>query len=256
MSRKSTGIGDPAGLIAHLWMPPTSNAGRTGLTVAKVTAAAVELADAEGLEALTMRRIADTLGVGTMSLYGHVIGKPQLVELMCDLVAGRLYSGSDLPGSAATWQAGVRQIADRNWEHLISHRWLAELAPGRPVPGPGATGKYEIELAPLDGIGLTDVQMDLTLGNLLGLVESAARWQIGLDRLRAASGVGDADWWEQVGPLLATAMSGHHFPLAGRVGAAAGEHYQASGNPLEQLRFGVDRLIDGIAELIGTIGPR
>lgn len=253
MSRRSAGVTDPAALIAHLWNPAAAGPGRTGLTVARVTAAAVGLADAEGLDALTMRRVADILGVGTMSLYGHVIGKPELVELMCDAVAGQVYPQDDRPGERADWRDGIRQIVECNWRHQLAHRWLAELGPGRPVLGPGATGKYEIELAPLDGIGLTEVQMDLALGNLLGLVESAARWQIGLDRVRAESGLGDAGWWDQVGPLLAHAMSGHDFPLAGRVGSVAGQHYQAAGAPQEQLQFGVDRLIDGIA---GLIGPR
>lgn len=217
--------------------------------MAGITAAAIELADIDGLEAVTMRQVAQRLGVGTMSLYGHLPGKPELVELMSDRAAGLVYAGGGLPADQGDWRAGIRHIAERNWEHQLRHRWTAEVIPGRPVLGPGMTAKYDAELAPLDGIGLSDIQMDLMLGHLLGLVKSIGRWQIGLDRVRAESGLGDASWWEQIGPLLGQAMAGHQFPLADRVGSAAGEHYQAAGAPLEQLHFGVDRLIDGIAGL-------
>jgi AcrR family transcriptional regulator len=250
MARNSSRINDPARLLALLWnsAEPT---GRTGLSVAGIATAAVELADADGLDAVTMRRIADRLGAGTMSLYSYVPGKPELIELMNDQVAGEIYAAGGLPAAEGDWRAGVRRIAERNWEHQLRHRWLAETAPGRPVLGPGTTAKYEAELAPLDGIGLSDVEMDLVLGHLLGLVEATARWQIQLDRARRESGIGDAGWWARVGPLLEQAMAGREFPLADRVGSAAGEHYQAAGAPLEQMTFGVDLLVEGITAYLG-----
>ncbi len=244
-----TRVGDPARLMTLLWNPPARE-GRAGLSVTAITAAAVSLADAQGLPALTMRRVAEQLSTGTMSLYTHVPGKPELIELMIDSVAGRVYADSALPESQGDWRGGLTWIADRNWRSHLAHPWTVEVVPGRPVLGPGVTGKYEAELGALEGIGLSDVEMDLALGVLLGMVEAAARWQIGLDRVRAESGVGDERWWEQVAPLLAQAISDRDYPLGTRVGTASSQHYHAAGDPTLQLRFGVQRLSDGIEQML------
>lgn len=252
MARSATRVEDPARLLTLLtllWSPP-ERAARSGLTVPAITAAAVALADADGLAAVTMRRVAEALGTGTMSLYTHVPGKPELVELMVDHAADRVYAEGDRPDEVADWRAGVRRVAEANWSHHLRHPWTVEVTPGRPVLGPGVCGKYETELAPFDGIGLSDVEMDLALSALLGLVESSARWQIGLDRTRAESGVGDPGWWEQVGPVLAQAMQGREYPLGARVGTAAGEQYQSAGDPQAQLRFGVECFVAGVEQLL------
>jgi AcrR family transcriptional regulator len=247
VARRSTPVTDAARLLALLWHPPEP--GSSGLSVAAITDAAIGIADAAGLAAVTMRRVAAELGAATMTLYAHVPGKAELIELMTDRVAGQLYADGDLPANQADWKAGMRHIAECNWSHYLRHRWTAEVLPGRPVLGPGVTGKYDAELAPLDGIGLSDVQMDVVLGTLLGIVESSARWQIGLERVRSESGVGDARWWEQMAPLLAQAMQGHELPLAARVGTAAGEQHQSAGEPRSQMHFGVEQLIQGVERL-------
>src|ERR687893_1769658 len=89
MTTEFTGTGDPARSIALLWREP-GRAGRSGLGVDGIVAAAIELADAEGLGALTMRRVAERLGVGTMSLYTHVPAKGELLDLMLDTVLGEV----------------------------------------------------------------------------------------------------------------------------------------------------------------------
>ncbi|MET0865814.1 MAG: helix-turn-helix domain-containing protein, partial [Nakamurella sp.] len=83
--------GDPARSLALLW-GAQDRPGRSGLTVRAIVGAAVELADAGGIDAVSMRSIADNLGVGTMSLYTHVPGKPALIELMIDTVSGQVYA--------------------------------------------------------------------------------------------------------------------------------------------------------------------
>lgn len=252
MPRNATRVGDPARLLTLLWTPPAQQ-GRSGLTVEAITSTAIAVADAEGLAAVTMRRIADDLGAGAMSLYGYVPGKPELVELMLDRVAGRVYAADDRPGDHPDWRAGLRHIAGRNWEHLLAHPWVSEVIPGRPVAGPGASHKYEDELAPLDGIGLDDVRMDLVLASLLALIESSARTQIGLDRVRAETGQTDAVWWEQMAPLFAAATAGHELALSARVGTAAGTEFQSYGAPRAQLELGVDLLITGVDGLISGL---
>lgn len=240
--------GDPAGavrLVGLLWTP--SNApGRTGTTVATVTEAAVRLADAEGLDAVTMRRLAGDLGIGAMTLYSYVPGRDELVELMLDRVAALTYAGRDLPGDAPDWRSGVGRVVDANWASYQAHPLLAGVAPGRPVLGPGVTAKYDVELAPLDGIGLTDVEINHVLTAVVGLVAHAARWTLTLDATRRDTAMSDAQWWSAVGPALGAAMRGRTFPLADRVGTAVGEAVAAADDPEGSMRYGVARLLDGV----------
>jgi hypothetical protein len=88
---------DPGRLIDLMWNPSTA-VGRSGATVAGIVDAALAIADADGLEAVTMRAVADWVGIGAMTLYGYVPGKAELVELMVDAVVGRTYEGHQAPG--------------------------------------------------------------------------------------------------------------------------------------------------------------
>lgn len=247
------GSGDPARLVGLLWSAPAAPS-RTGLSTARVTEVAIALADEEGLSAVTMRRVAEALGVGAMSLYTYVPGRAELVELMLDRVAGQVYTGGDLPGAvrdASGWRAGVLRVVDANWAHHLRHPWTTDVPPARPVLGPGVTGKYEAELAPLDGIGLTDLEIEHVLASVLGLVAHAARWVVALERVRAETALTEVQWWETVGPALGAAMHGRSFPLAERVGSAVGEAVQAADDPALSLRYGVERLLDGVAGRLG-----
>ncbi len=237
-------------MLALLW-GPRDRPGRSGLTVAAIVESAIRLADADGLEALSMRSIAGDLGVGTMSLYTHVPGRPALIELMVDTVAGRVYAAPDQPSAdPADWRTGLAVIARSNWDGYLRHPWLLAVPAGRPVLGPNISRKYEAELRPLDGIGLSDVEMDSVLTLLLVHAEGMARWQVSLDRARRQSGESDLDWWADISPALATVMDSAAFPLGSRVGTAAGEYHQSSGDPAHAMEFGLERILDGVHDLI------
>jgi AcrR family transcriptional regulator len=241
---------DPARMLALLW-GPRDRPGRSGLTVAAIVAAAIRLADADGLEALSMRAIAGDLGVGTMSLYTHVPGKPALIELMVDTVAGQVYAGPDQPSARqGDWRTALAFIARRNWDGYLRHPWLLAVPAGRPVLGPNISRKYESELRPLNGIGLSDIEMDSVLTLLLVHAEGMARWQVSLDQARRQSGESDLDWWTTISPTLATLMDASAFPLSSRVGTAAGEYHQSSGDPAHAMEFGLERILDGVQDLI------
>jgi AcrR family transcriptional regulator len=157
------GAGDPARSLALLW-GSHSKPGRSGLTVQAIVAAAIDLADEAGLNALSMRQVAERLGVGTMSLYTHIPGKAELSELMIDTAYGELYADVDEPArQPGGWRGGLSFIAARNWDLFQRHPWLLQMTGGRPVLGPNASLKYEAELRPLDGIGLSDLEMDAVL---------------------------------------------------------------------------------------------
>jgi len=260
-ARKSSGEsagGDPAQSLALLW-GPQDRPGRSGLTVRAIVDAAIELADSDGISALSMRAIAGRLGAGTMSLYTHVPSKPVLIELMIDQVCGQVYADLGEPADQPDgWRGALTFIAHRNWDLFLRHPWLLHVLDGRPVLGPNINLKYEAELRPLDGIGLSDIDMDSVLTLVLTHVEGMARWQVGLLAVREQSGQSDVQWWKNLEPALAAMMDPAAFPLGSRVGRAAGEYHQGAGDPRHSLDFGLERILDGVTALIDSdpSGPR
>ena len=125
MATEFTGTGDPSRSMALLWRTP-GVAARPGpkpsLDVARIVAAAVRLADAEGLAAVSMRRVAAEIGVGAMTLYNHVPGKGELVDLMLDSVLGELYPDEQVVTSGA-WRTRLRTLAQANWDLFLRHPW-------------------------------------------------------------------------------------------------------------------------------------
>lgn len=249
MAGRRAEAADPARSLALLW-GAQGKPGRSGLTVRAIVDAAMALADEAGLEALSMRQVAERLGVGTMSLYTHVPGKAELTELMIDRAYGELYADVDEAARQPGWRAGLELIAARNWALFQRHPWLLFLSGGRPVLGPNASLKYETELRPLDGISLTDLEMDSVLTLVLTHVEGTARADASMTQTERDSGLSDAEWWVQTAPLLEQVIDSSRFPVASRVGEAAGQAHQAAANPVHAFRFGLDRILDGVADLI------
>jgi len=139
MATEFTGTGDPARSMVLLWRTPQGAEGtgmqrrrgpKAGLSVDRIVTEAIEVVDTEGFAALSMRRVASALGVGTMSLYTHVPGKGELVDLMFDAVLGELYAGDD-DGSAG-WRARLEHVAVANWALYRRHPWAVHVATGRP----------------------------------------------------------------------------------------------------------------------------
>jgi AcrR family transcriptional regulator len=241
-----TSGGDPARTLALLWrsQEPSRRGPRPRLDVDSVVAAAIALADERGLPAVTMRALAERLGVSPMTLYGYVPGKDELIDLMLDA----LYAGmAREPWSqAAGWRERARGVAEANRALFAAHPWAAGISTARPPLGPGLMAKYDHELGAFDGTGLSDVDRDAALAFLLAFVQGAAA---AAADARDAPGT-DAEWWESAGPLLARAMDAERYPLAVRVGAAAGEAQGAAYDPERAFAFGLERVLDGLEALI------
>ncbi|WP_433799103.1 TetR/AcrR family transcriptional regulator [Actinomycetospora sp. CA-084318] len=237
------GVTDPARVIPLLWRttPPSRRGPARGLTLDDVVRAATRLADAHGLEPLTMRALATELGVAPMTLYTYVPGKAELVDLVVDH-AFLTMDRADLRGPG--WRERVLAVMEANRALYRAHPWVGAVDPGRPVLGPGTTAKYEHELAAFDGCGLSDVDRDAALTFVLDFVTAAARTETRSDP------AGDEAWWATAGPALAEVLDPSSYPLATRVGAAAGEAQRSARHPDTAWAFGTARVLDGLAALI------
>ncbi|MEU4803740.1 TetR/AcrR family transcriptional regulator C-terminal domain-containing protein [Actinosynnema sp. NPDC023587] len=246
MTNGRGGGGDPARTLSVLWRTTSPNP-RKDLGVDRIVAVAVALADAEGLGALSMRRVADELGVGTMSLYTYVPGKAELVDVMVDTVQGGTARPEVVPGG---WRSRLTQVARENWALHLRHPWLLEVVANRAVLGPNVAAKYDYELRAVDGIGLTDVEMDAVLGLVLGHVRACARLAVEAARIEQRTGLTDEQWWRAAAPFLARVFDPERFPTAARVGAAAGEAHGSAYSGEHAFEFGLERVLDGVEALV------
>ncbi|ONM47578.1 TetR/AcrR family transcriptional regulator [Nocardia donostiensis] len=244
--KERSGAGDPVRTLELLWRVP-GKAGRgpkqRSSTDAVVTAA-IEIADTDGIGALTMRAVANHLGLTPMATYTYVPGKAELIDLMLDTVYLQM-DRTDLTG--LDWRAKVTAIAAENRAMLTRHPWVAYLPITRPPLGPGQLTKYDHELAAFDGLGLDEVTMDAALTYVLGFVVSAARISIDTAAAAADSGYSDQQWWERAAPLLEQLIDPERYPLATRVGTAAGHAHDSAYSAEHAWEFGLARVLDGLA---------
>lgn len=244
---------DPARTLGLLWRVGAKQT-RTGLSVDAIVDAAIGIADANGLEAVSMRKVAEYLGVGAMSLYTHVPGREELADLMIDRSLEGLYSHADEPCSVpGGWRAALLFIAERNWMLYQRHSWLLEAEGARPVLGPHTNDKYEAELRPLVGTGLSDVEIDSVLTLILTHVSGTARALAGFTRVKEQSGMTDAQWWAATAPIIERVMDRDRFPVSSRVGTAAAGAYDAASDPVHAYEFGLTCILDGV-EMLMTRG--
>ncbi|MGH4015677.1 MAG: TetR/AcrR family transcriptional regulator [Pseudonocardiaceae bacterium] len=252
MTSERSSAGDPARTLELLWRDPAAVPRRgkeRGLDVDAVVAAATELADRDGLEAVTMRRVAQALAVGAMTLYTYVPGKAELLDLMLDAAYARM-PRADTTGKH--WRARLVAIAEENRALFDTHPWAAAVSTLRPPLGPGLIAKYEHELSALDGLGLDDVEMDDCLTHLLTFVQASARAAADSRAARHDSALDDEQWWAANAPLLARVLDEQTYPLATRIGTAAGTAHRSAHDPDHAYHFGLHRILDGLAALINS----
>ena len=228
-----------------LGTPHGTRGPRQRVSVDEVIHAAVAVADTDGLPAFSMRKVADRLGLKLMSVYTYVPGRDELIGLMVDEVMGE----RDHPPHTGTLRDRLTAVAHHQWDELHRHPWLLQVDTSRPWIGPHGCDRYEWQLAALDDTGFTDLEMDQIVTLINDFTAGAARTSIAARRTAERSGITDADWWQANAPVLDRVMPPGAYPRAGRVGTAAGQEYNAVGDPDRSFRFGLDRLLDGIDAL-------
>ena len=221
---------------------------RRKLSVDQIIDAAIEFADAGGIEALSMRKVAEAVGVSVMSLYGYVPHRSGLIGLMVDKVIGL----SPMPKHSGSMAERVRSISRILWDEYHRHPWLVDAQSHRPWIGPHTSARYEWELDAFEGSGLDDIDMDHTVALIESHAAASAANSINAQRLEHSSGVSDLDWWKANEPLLQQVMPAGSFPISGRVGSAVGEKYQAVTSHSAVFEYGVDTIILGLQARLGS----
>jgi AcrR family transcriptional regulator len=131
--------------------PPARTRPRIPLSRERILRAAVDLADARGLEALTMRELGESLGVQAMSLYRHVADKEDLLDAMVDLVVAEI----EVPSQADPWKVAMRRRAISAHDALLRHPWACALLMSRAAVGPAKLRYVDATLGSLHGAGFS-----------------------------------------------------------------------------------------------------
>ncbi|TSI12527.1 TetR/AcrR family transcriptional regulator [Brevibacterium aurantiacum] len=226
----------------HLDVEQGRRGPRRKLSVDQVIDAAIVLADAEGLEALSMRKVAEAVGVSVMTLYSYVPHRSGLIGLMVDKVIGL----SPQPEHSGSLADRVRTFSGILWDEYHRHPWLVDTQSHRPWIGPGISARYEWALEAFEGTGLDDIAMDHTVSLIESLASASAAGSINAQRLMAGSGVSDLEWWSANAPLLEQVMPAGSFPISSRVGSAVGEKYQAVTSHRAIYEYGLETIILGV----------
>ncbi|MFE0418793.1 TetR/AcrR family transcriptional regulator [Streptomyces tendae] len=241
---ETSGSGDIGRTLELLWDTGRrpSRGPRPGLTLERIVEAAVEVADRDGLGAVSMRRIATELGTGTMSLYRYVPGKGELLDLMLDRVQRPSENPADL--GDGDWRSALHALGHATLALYRRHTWLLEVNQSRPILGPAALDGMEKVLARIRPMGLTDPELVSAIVMIDGYVVGAARTQVYEREAERSSGLTDAEFWQAQEPVLLKAMSSGRYPVL----ASLSE--DAFGTGFDHFEFGLQRILDGLEVLV------
>ncbi|MFD8246087.1 TetR/AcrR family transcriptional regulator [Nocardia sp. NPDC059691] len=205
----------------------------------RIVRAAIRLADADGLAAVSLRKVAAALDVGPMRLYGYIATKDELLDLMVDAVYAEIQPAGD------GWREVLSSLAATTRQAAHQHEWFADLLGGRPQLGPHAMARGEAVLAALGGV---DVDMAMpVVAAVNAYVIGAVRREIADRRAERATGMDEHQWQIAFGPYLERAFATGRFPALETVVRDAA-HLDAD----QTFRMGLDFLLDGIEARISS----
>lgn len=226
--------------MRELW--GLADEGRRGpkpaMSVERIAATAVELADAEGLDAVTMAAVAKRLGFTTMSLYRYVESRQDLLMAMVDEALG---PPPDLNRRRA-WRGQVEEWARAEAGQLFAHAWVVDVRTATPPIGPHTIAWMEVGFAALMKSGLAP---DKAASSLL-IVDGYVRSHVQLALQYAAPGATDT-WPVQLRALLDPSQ----FPAVHAVLESGAFEDGGDDFPSEEFEFGLTLLLDGVERLVG-----
>ncbi|MGK4581890.1 TetR/AcrR family transcriptional regulator [Kitasatospora sp. HPMI-4] len=228
---------DPKAVLALLWgeQEQPRRGPKPSLTAGRIVAGAIKIADAEGLNAVSMQRVAAELDVTTMALYRYFPGKPELIDLMVDAALGTPVATAGLPDD---WRPRLADWARQCWALYRRHPWiLAATTMRRQLMGPNQLAWLDAALAVLSRAGLSAPQQHEAFLLVIGHIRNLAQ------QFTDADEAGEQEWNGLTAEILE--RHGHRYPAL-TAAIAAGAFVPHGDDPLD---FGLERILDGIAAL-------
>jgi AcrR family transcriptional regulator len=208
---------------------------------AQIAAAATALADAEGLEAVSMRRVAAELGIGAASLYRYVERKDELFDLMVDHAEGEDGPPPPLTGDC---RADLTAIAHRTRNVTLRHPWMATIAPGRPPYGPNALQWAEHSLAALDGLDLSIDEKFMTGEIIQAFVRGFVLAELAEQQTLQRTGLTADEWISALAPYMKSVLGSGEYPhLVHFITHANAPH---TGTSDKTFTTGLERVLNGL----------
>lgn len=228
-----------------LWrgVPESKRGPKPTLTLEQIVSTGVDLADTEGLQALSMRKLAQQLGVGAMSLYRYVPSKTELLNLMLDAVSGPDPRRED--AFDESWRGGLEAAGWGGRELYLRHPWLLQVNWTRPVLGPNSVADMELLMAGLKELPLSDQEKMSAIMALDSYVTGAVRQEILAQKAAAESGITDEDFWESQLPMMEEVLTQDRFPT---MAALAEDTFSSSWE--DSFAFGLNLVLDGLEQEI------
>jgi AcrR family transcriptional regulator len=234
-----------------IWARPEPTGRRAPRSRADIAQAAIAVADAEGIDAVSMRRVATELGLGTMSLYHYVRGKDELLDLMSDgILGGQLVDEAQL---SQGWRPALRAIALATRRNFERHPWILGAMQPRPrmVPGPSSLRHFDQSVG-----AVADLDVDVkTKMEIVGLIDD---YVFGFSLRASLAGLeervveAEPGWMQAVFDYMSLELETGAYPNVQRIvdenRAAGGKDEDLATMPLDEGRFerGLERILDGI----------
>ncbi|GAA4417842.1 TetR/AcrR family transcriptional regulator [Georgenia halophila] len=219
---------------------PATKGPRPGLTLDQIVTTAIEVADTEGVDALSMRRIARGLGVGTMTLYRYIPDKTVLLNLVMDRVS---LPEPDRAGASPerSWREAIENDAWQGRALYLRHPWLLQLNWARPAMGPNSVADVERQLGGMRGLPFSDREKINLITTVDAYVTGSVRQEIQYQRATQETGLSDEEFWGITFPALEEAMESGQFPILAQLDEDSFE-----GGWEETFAGGLAFLLDGI----------
>jgi AcrR family transcriptional regulator len=208
--------------------PSTQPRGESGLSLDRIVATAVDLLDAEGVGGLTMRRLADRLGAGAMSIYWHVGNKEEVFDLALDAVLE--YRGPPQAAGSTDWRGDVIHVLEDWRAIMLRHPWSALLLPRRAL-GPNILSRLERLSRTLSGADVADKDLNVAIWSLWNYV-------MGATITRGSFELSDED---QAAAQQRLTRLTEHYPTIERSRLLLDSDWDGA------FRKGLDFLLDGVA---------
>jgi AcrR family transcriptional regulator len=232
--------------------PPQPGGDQKPCRRAEIVAAAVRIADAEGVEAVSMRRLADELGVATMTPYTHVESKDELIDLMRDAVAAEMILPEPIP---ADWREALRAIAHRTKDAFEAHPWSLDSTPRRPRARINRLRHVEQSVGIMVGLHVEPPTGRAILMSIDDYVIGyCARKRMRQRMLASLGPEGKAQLhsFNDPDPEVAAALEAGELPLIKKITGHHKREHPFGVPPDSGFEPGLEWLLDGIE---GTVGP-